>query len=78
MTAKRFSNLALAAAITAAWAASVALQPQAPFAGLSGALDLLRLVTWYLFILHLYRRTVRARQPARRSARAPARVGRAL
>lgn len=53
--------LALAAAITAAWAASVALQPQAPFAGLSGALDLLRLVTWYLFILHLYRRTVRAR-----------------
>lgn len=53
--------LALAAAITAAWAASVALEPQAPFSGLSGALDLLRLVAWYLFILHLYRRTVRAR-----------------
>lgn len=53
--------LALAAAVTAGWAASVALSPEAPFAGAAGALDLLRLVAWYLFILHLYRRTVRAR-----------------
>ena len=60
-TSSTGSLLALAAAITAAWAASVALEPLAPFSGLSGALDLLRLVAWYLFILHLYRRTVRAR-----------------
>lgn len=60
-TSRTGGLLALAAAITAAWAASVALAPQAPFSGLSGALDLLRLVAWYLFILHLYRRTVRAR-----------------
>lgn len=60
-TSRTGGLLALAAAITAAWATSVALEPQAPFSGLSGALDLLRLVAWYLFILHLYRRTVRAR-----------------
>ncbi len=53
--------LAGAAAMTAAWAASVAWQPEAPFSGLPGALDLLRSVSWYLFTLHLYRRTVRAR-----------------
>jgi putative PEP-CTERM system histidine kinase len=53
--------LAGAAAITALWAGSVALQPETPLTGLSGALDLLRSVAWYLFILHLYRRTVRAR-----------------
>lgn len=52
--------LAAAAAATAAWSASVALQPQAPLSGLPGALDLARSVGWYLFILHLYRRTVRA------------------
>jgi putative PEP-CTERM system histidine kinase len=60
-TSRTGGMLALAAAITAAWAASVALAPHAPFSGLSGALDLMRLVAWYLFILHLYRRTVRAR-----------------
>ena len=52
--------LAGAAATTAAWAGSVALQPMTPFSGLPGALDLLRSVAWYLFTLHLYRRTVRA------------------
>ena len=54
--------LAGAAAMTAAWAASVAWQPEAPFSGLPGALDLLRSVAWYVFTLHLYRRTVRARR----------------
>jgi putative PEP-CTERM system histidine kinase len=39
----------------------VALEPDSPFAGLPGALDLLRQIAWYVFILHLYRRTVRAR-----------------
>jgi len=52
--------LAGAAAVTALWAGSVALQPDTPFSGLAGALDLLRSVAWYIFILHLYRRTVRA------------------
>ncbi len=52
--------LAGAAAVTALWAGSVALQPDTPFSGLPGALDLLRSVAWYIFILHLYRRTVRA------------------
>ena len=53
--------LAGAAAMTAAWAASVAVAPEAPFTGIPGALELLRSVAWYVFILHLYRRTVRAR-----------------
>ncbi len=52
--------LAGAAAMTALWAGSVALQPDTPFTGLPGALDLLRSVAWYVFILHLYSRTVRA------------------
>lgn len=56
--------LALAALATAAWAASVAREPDAPFSGLPGALDLLRQIAWYVFILHLYRRTVRARGQA--------------
>ncbi|MCC6716663.1 MAG: PEP-CTERM system histidine kinase PrsK [Acetobacteraceae bacterium] len=53
--------LAGAAAITALWAGSVALSPQTPFTGVSGVLDLARSAGWYVFILHLYRRTVRAR-----------------
>ncbi len=50
--------LAGASAMTAAWAASVALTSQDPLGGLAGAMDLLRAVAWYVFILHLYRRTV--------------------
>ena len=53
--------LAGAAAVTAVWAASVAFWPDTPLTGLPGALELLRSVAWYIFILHLYRRTVRAR-----------------
>jgi putative PEP-CTERM system histidine kinase len=53
--------LAAATALTAVWAGSVALYPQDPLGGVPGALDLLRSVAWYVFILHLYRRTVTAR-----------------
>ena len=52
--------LAGASAVTAAWAASVALYPDQPLSGIPGALDLLRSVAWYLFILHLYRRSVKS------------------
>jgi len=52
--------LAGASAVTAAWAIGVALYPQDPLSGIPGALDLVRSVAWYLFILHLYRRSVRS------------------
>jgi len=50
--------LAGAAATTAAWAATVALYSSDPLSGAAGTMDLLRSVAWYVFILHLYRRTV--------------------
>ena len=53
--------LAGAAAVTAVWAGSVALWPGTPLTGIPGALELVRSIAWYVFILHLYRRTVRAR-----------------
>ena len=48
--------LALACAVTAAWAGAIAL---APAGGVMAVLlELLRSLVWYMFILHLYRRTV--------------------
>lgn len=50
--------LAAATAVTAAWAAAVALSPGETFTGVAGALDLLRSVAWYVFILQIYRQSV--------------------
>jgi putative PEP-CTERM system histidine kinase len=52
--------LAIACAITAAWAAAAAMAERPSFALLAGVLDLLRPVAWFAFILHLYRRAVKA------------------
>ncbi len=52
--------LAGAAGMTMLWAASLAAMPETPLSGVPGALDLLRSVAWYVFILHLFRRAVRA------------------
>ena len=43
--------------LTAAWAAAAAVQPGEGLGGVSGALDLLRALAWYGFILHMYRRS---------------------
>ncbi|HEY0418601.1 MAG TPA: XrtA/PEP-CTERM system histidine kinase PrsK [Acetobacteraceae bacterium] len=57
--------LAGAALLTAAWAGAVALSAGWPATlaldSAAGALDLLRSAGWYAFILHLYRRTLPAR-----------------
>ena len=45
-------------AVTAGWAAVSAALPGEGFAGLPGALDLVRALAWFGFILHLYRRYV--------------------
>ena len=50
--------LSLACAATAAWAATLALAWQAPFAHLASWLEVGRSAAWYGFILHLYRRSV--------------------
>jgi putative PEP-CTERM system histidine kinase len=44
---------AAACIVTALWAASVALSPQAPFAGLAGALEVIRTATWMWVLLLL-------------------------
>lgn len=52
--------LAGASGMTMLWAASLAALPEAPLSGIPGALDLLRSAAWTVFILHLFRRAVRA------------------
>ena len=47
-------------AATAGWAAVSAALPGDVFTGLPGALDLVRALAWFGFILHLYRRYVPA------------------
>jgi putative PEP-CTERM system histidine kinase len=49
-------SLAICCAVTAAWAASTAAWTNSPMSGPVGVLDLLRLLTWYLYLLFLYRR----------------------
>ena len=53
--------LALACGVTSAWAVAVAVQWQSPGAGIAAWLEIARSVAWYVFILHLYRRTVTSR-----------------
>jgi putative PEP-CTERM system histidine kinase len=53
--------LAAAALMTAVWAGAVALHSEAPLTGAAGAFDLLRSVAWYLFVLHLFRRSTTAK-----------------
>jgi len=53
--------LALACLITALWATAVVRYPETPTTGLAGWLELGRAAAWYVFILHLYRRSVAAR-----------------
>ncbi len=50
--------LAGACLATAAWGAAVAVFWSQPLDGIAGSFDLLRSGAWYLFILHLYRRSV--------------------
>ena len=52
--------LATACAVTAAWAGSVALVWDSGYFGLSAWLELARSVSWYGFILHLFRQSVSA------------------
>jgi putative PEP-CTERM system histidine kinase len=51
--------LAGACIVTASWAGAVAMFRNPPLASIAGLLDLVRSVTWSVFILHLFRRTVR-------------------
>jgi putative PEP-CTERM system histidine kinase len=50
--------LALASAVSAIWAGLFAAGVGLPWGGPGGLFDLLRSIVWYLFLLHLYRRTV--------------------
>jgi len=52
--------LAAACTVTAIWAAAVSVLWGTRFMGVAGWLELARIVAWYGFILHLYRRTVTA------------------
>ena len=54
--------LALACAVTALWAGTVALSWQAPFDKLATWLEIGRSAAWYGFILHLYRRSISANE----------------
>ena len=53
--------LALASGVSAVWAGLFAAGVGLPWGGPGGLVDLLRSIVWYLFLLHLYRRTVAAR-----------------
>jgi len=53
--------LGFACFVTALWALSVVLFLDTPTTGPPGWLELVRSAAWYLFILHLYRRSVAAR-----------------
>src|SRR4051794_28176174 len=56
--ARQSTTLLLAGAclVTAGWAGTAAVWPEANLDGITGAADLVRALTWYGFILHLYRR----------------------
>ena len=49
--------LAICCAVTAIWAASGAAWSPISLDGLVGFLDLIRLLTWYIYLLYLYRRS---------------------
>jgi putative PEP-CTERM system histidine kinase len=53
--------LVLAALASALWLGAVAVALPRPFGGFGGGFDLLRSVAWYVFLLHLYRRSVPGR-----------------
>lgn len=53
--------LVAAALASACWLGAVALVLPPPLGGFGGGLDLLRSVAWYVFLLHLYRRSVPGR-----------------
>jgi putative PEP-CTERM system histidine kinase len=49
--------LAVCCAVTAVWAAAAAAWPHSALDGANGLLDLLRVLIWYCFLLHLYQRS---------------------
>ena len=53
--------LALASGVSAIWAGLFAFGVGLPWGGPGGLVDILRSIAWYLFLLHLYRRTVSGR-----------------
>lgn len=53
--------LALATGVSALWAGMFAFGVGLPWGGPGGLVDILRSIVWYLFLLHLYRRTVTGR-----------------
>lgn len=53
--------LVAASLASAAWLGAVALAVPPPLGGFGGGLDLLRSLAWYVFLLHLYRRSVPGR-----------------
>ena len=57
--ARRNTSIVLASAcgLTAVWAAYEAVLPDAILAGPAGLLDLGRLLGWYTYLLHLYKRS---------------------
>lgn len=57
--AKQATNLILAGccAVTSVWAASAALWLKPEMNGLQGLLDVARMLSWYGYLLHLYRRS---------------------
>ncbi len=57
--------LGAAAAVTAAWAATVAAEVGGGLASLSGELELVRSLAWYGFVLALYRRAIASGQRQR-------------
>ena len=52
--------LAAGAGISAAWATAAAWQHASPLEGAAGALDLVRALVWYGFVLHLFGRSLPA------------------
>ena len=57
--ARRRTNvlLAVCCGVTAVWAGAAAAWPQPALNGPSGLLDLVRILIWYCFLLHLYQRS---------------------
>lgn len=49
--------LALCCLVTAAWAGSAGFWPEADLGSITGPLDLVRALAWYVFLLNLYRRS---------------------
>ena len=76
-TARKRTSFLLSACcgVTAAWAAAQAVWPQPTFDGVVGALDLARVLVWYLYLLHLYRRAEVASARQQRAFAAVAVIG---